>query len=73
MNALVTVLFGHSNIVIELARHVRPSAVNNARGCVTTSEIIDDNPYRPDIVDIIQSNALRLHFAPDAENVLPGP
>ena len=69
MNALVTVLFGHSNVVIELAGYVRPSAVNNAQRCVTTGEIIDNNPHRPDVVDIIQGNALRLHFAPDAENV----
>src|SRR5690606_10331541 len=53
-----------------LPRDVRPEPVDDAEGGIAVGDGIDEDPDRAQIVELVERQALALHLAPDAVDVL---
>jgi hypothetical protein len=50
----VQVVFRRCDVVVELARNIRPQAVDDAERRVTIGERRYDDAYRPDVVELVE-------------------
>ena len=70
MNRAVHVVLRGRDVVVELAGNERPERMHDAERRVAVRHRAHQDARRADIHDLLESQALHLHFAPDAEDVL---
>jgi len=65
----VAVYFGLGDKIVELLRDLPPQAVDLSEGGIAVGYLVDQNAYRQEVVDLIESDLLVPHLAPDAVDV----
>src|SRR6185295_15853268 len=73
MQRAIHALFGHRDVVIELARHRRPHAVDDPQYLVALAHIGDDHTDGELVVDLVETDALALHLAIDRVDMFGTP
>jgi hypothetical protein len=66
----IKIVLGRGDVVVELARNVRPQSVHDTQHGVAIGDGGDQHAHRSNIVELIERQLLALHFAPDAVDVL---
>ena len=70
VEALVEVVLGDRDVVVELARDRPPDRVDDAERGVAVLDLLDEAADRVDVVDLLEPGALALHLLVDAVDVL---
>ena len=70
VQALVTVVLGAGDVVVELLGHVLPQRVDDAQGGVAVAHFAHQHAHRAHVVDLAEIQMLFLHLPPDAVDVL---
>ena len=70
VEALVHVVLGHRDVVVELPGDGPPQRVHDAERAVAVPQVVDEHAQRVDVVDLAELRALALHLAVDAVDVL---
>ncbi|MNT98980.1 hypothetical protein D3C71_1796760 [compost metagenome] len=70
MQRLIHIRLWHGDVILETSGHRLPQRVDNAQRGITILDVVNDNPYRQQIVDFIELLVLRRHFVVDAVNML---
>src|SRR5262249_25644833 len=61
----VLILLGSRDIVLEASRYHRPRGMDNAERLIALREALDDDPEAVDVGELLESDRLALHLAPD--------
>ena len=67
---LVVVLLGRCDVIVEFTGHVVPATVHETECRVAVGDRADDDAHREHVHDLLEREALALHLAPDAVDVL---
>ena len=70
VQALVAVVLGAGDVVVELLGHVLPQRVDDAQGGVAVAHFAHQHAHRAHVVDLAEIQMLFLHLPPDAVDVL---
>src|SRR5690606_8192488 len=70
MQGAVAVALRRRDVVVELAGDVRPETMDDAERGIAVRDGVDEDPDRTQIVELLERQALALHLAPDAVEVL---
>ncbi len=73
MQRTVVVGLGPGDVIVELARHRRPQRMHRTQRGVAGGHVIDHDPHRTDVIQLIERQTLFLHLPPDAVDVLRPP
>ncbi len=70
MQRAIVVFLGIRDVVVELARNIRPQVVNGSERRVALFDVLNEDSHRADVVQRVQAAVFTLHFSPDAIDVL---
>ena len=70
MDRLVLILLGHRDIILKAARHVLVHLVDDTKYLIALDDLVDDDPAREKIVDLVDRLALLVHLLVDTVEVL---
>ena len=66
----VVVLFRIRDVIVELARNVRPQVVHDTQGCIARVDIVNEYAHGANVVQRIEAQTFALHFSPNTVDVL---
>jgi len=70
MQGAIAVGLGRRDVVLEAVGHHGVMAVNDAQGPIAIFDRIDHDPEGHDVGELLESDVLHLHLAPDGEGSL---
>jgi hypothetical protein len=70
VQGLIAIVLGVGDVVVELARKMRPVVVDDAQHRVAGGKLINDDSGRAQVGEFLECELLLLHLVPDAVDVL---
>ena len=63
---LVVIVLGVGDVIVEFTRQIGPQVVHGPEGGITILDRVDKDADCTNVIEILQTAILALHFAPDA-------